>query len=191
MQRGAGAGDDPGARGTHLAHVLPDTLRSAPATACPPVLPHPTSPPSRARRRRVCGLQKVRPPQEACAGAGRAGGSDPGAAGRAERRGERGCAAASGCWSRPWCAAWAAACVHCQRPGCLAGVPTVCCANANAGEDEQGPTAFVMRELLREEAPFTMLVQTGQVCSGRAGPALTHVDGCTLHLRWCSWQRQS
>ncbi|EFN59685.1 hypothetical protein CHLNCDRAFT_133218 [Chlorella variabilis] len=31
------------------------------------------------------------------------------------------------------------------------------------GEDEAGPGAFVMRELLREEAPFMMLLQTGQV----------------------------
>jgi hypothetical protein len=34
-----------------------------------------------------------------------------------------------------------------------------------AGEDEGGPSAFVMRELLREDAPFQMLIQTGQVRS--------------------------
>lgn len=32
-----------------------------------------------------------------------------------------------------------------------------------AGEDEAGPSALVMRELLKEEPAFNLLLQTGQV----------------------------
>lgn len=58
-------------------------------------------------------------------------------------------------------------------PADLPPLPSSCltpCANAAlaappwlAGEEEAAASAFVMRELLREEGPFTLLLQTGQV----------------------------
>ena len=50
-----------------------------------------------------------------------------------------------------------------------------------AGEGEEvaaGPSAFVMRELLREEAPFMMLLQTGQVGAGAAAAGMCSAALC-------------